>query len=122
LVIQTNMPTTAPVTICISHWLMKEKDLPSRYLTGEVIHETSKAVLFEGSVEVGLRANCMRCGLEITHPVSRYVGYGPTCCGHLGISRPAQITADMIQAVSARIKEFTKMKVWIPKSQIEELR
>jgi hypothetical protein len=28
----------------------------------------------------------------------------------------------MIQAVSARIKEFTKMKVWIPKSQIEELR
>ncbi len=32
--------------------------------------------------------NCHRCGRNLTHPVSMYVGFGPVCSEYLGVDRP----------------------------------
>jgi SNF2 family DNA or RNA helicase len=96
----------------IPQWLAKDRKL-SMFLDGNVIRQTEKAYYIEGTAEVRPSTFCLRCGRELTHPVSLLVGYGPFCSEELGIERPDMSSAE---ALSSQIKSFTKFAGWFPKS------
>ncbi len=86
------------------------------YLDGHVVRQTEKAFLIEGTAEVRPSINCLRCGRELTHPVSQMVGYGPFCSQELGIDRPDMSSAE---AFAEQIKTSTKFSAWFPRAHTE---
>jgi len=105
--------------IKIASWLAK-KYSTSQELQGKIEAETEKAVLFKGSAYAKETTHCMRCGRELTHPSSKLVGFGPTCCKKLGVHWPSknELTEEQIEKVKSEISEV-KIKQWLPKSQIK---
>lgn len=86
------------------------------YLDGNVIRQTEKAFLIEGTAEVRPSIDCLRCGRELTHPISQMVGYGPVCSQELGIDRPDMSSAE---AFAEQIKTSTKFSAWFPRAYTE---
>jgi SNF2 family DNA or RNA helicase len=103
------------IRLKIPFWLANIENLAME-LEGEVLGETSKAILVEGTMVLGPSINCRRCGRDLTHPASRVVGVGPECCEHWGISRPDY---DHAVELNELLKEKMKFKRWFPKSRIE---
>ena len=102
------------VTVTLPKWLSRAENLPL-ILEGEIEAETARGVLFTGCALVRPSVTCLRCGRELTNPVSRTVGVGPECCVHWGISRPDYESS---VALDALIREKTKLTRWLPKSQV----
>lgn len=97
-----------------------DNPMPLRTMIGTVIQET------KGMVKMHLRGfgeptcNCMRCGRNLTNPVSRLYGIGPECMAKLGLVRDIEdvdgIKNDLVEI------EWTG---WVIKSAItdkEEIR
>lgn len=103
------------IIVNIPRWLAKSEGLP-QVLEGEVKAETTRGILFEGTALVAPTSTCYRCGKTLTHPVSLLVGYGPECCGLLGIERPN--LNDAVE-LTQQIRTATVVSRWFPKSQIE---
>lgn len=122
-------PTTIPsrnarcVEITIKSWLARERGV-SMNLEGDIISETSKAYKFSGNSMVKEAITCLCCGRELTHPVSRLVGYGPICCERFGVHRPDfdNLSDVELDVLKENIRKVRITDMWIPKSQILELK
>ena len=105
------------VRIFVKKWFADKNGL-SASMDGDILRETDKAVYFKGHMSVDAPVVCGRCGLELTHPISRLIGIGPTCCEHLGIPRPSEDEMD-IEGIKEQLKARTAYEGWLPKSQID---
>lgn len=101
------------IKVELPEWLMKKKDLASRHLAGRVKAAGQKAILLECYAIVKHSVHCLRCGREITEPVSRVTGYGPVCSEKLGIPREGEF-----QAIQEAVKQETLTEVWLPTSYL----
>jgi hypothetical protein len=108
------------VLIRIPLWLVEKDDWPSATMRGRVLEERGKGLLFAGHAAVMESDNCLRCGREITHPGSRWCGYGPVCAERLGIERPGVVTeAQARELVRRAVEVRTSKQGWLPKSRVE---
>jgi hypothetical protein len=113
---------TTLIQIQIKPWLARQQSLYTTLLTGEILRETEKAVLFSGSASTAPSANCHNCGREIENPISILVGYGPVCSDKLGIPREFATDPESLEKLRREVAERTQWRGWIPKSQIKEVR
>lgn len=97
--------------------------MPMRIMVGKKLKETRGMVQMELRGEIIQEVNpvCMKCGRELTNPVSQYFGIGPECGGHHYIS-PFETDAELRQAVAETRKQLQSVTWtgWIIKSAIEE--
>lgn len=107
-------------TIQIKPWLARQQSLYTRILTGEILRETEKAILFSGSAATTPSATCHNCGRQIENPISILVGYGPICSDNLGIPRDFPTDPESMEKLRREVGERTQFRGWIPKSQIVE--
>lgn len=99
------------------------KPMPMRIMVGRKLKETKGMVQMElrGEVVQELNHTCMKCGRELTNPVSQYFGIGPECGGH-NYTSPFDTEAELRQAIGEtqkRLREIT-WTGWVIKSAIEE--
>lgn len=96
--------------------------MPLRIMVGTKHQETSGMVYMKlhGDITQERSFVCMKCGRELTNPVSQYFGIGPECGGHNYIN-PFNSDAELREAVSNYRKELNKIvwEGWIIKSAIE---
>ena len=91
----------------------KNIPMPLRTMQGKILKETEKSVYMHlhGSIKPTIR--CMRCGRELTNPVSRKYFLGIECIQKVGIFRDVNdiegIKEDLVK---------TEWTGWIPKSSI----
>lgn len=97
--------------------------MPLRVMVGKKLKETKGMVKMELRGEIIQEVNpvCMKCGRELTNPVSQYFGIGPECGGHHYVN-PFETEAELRQAVAETRKQLQKITWtgWIIKSAIEE--
>ena len=97
--------------------------MPMRVMVGKKLKETKGMVKMELRGEIIQEVNpvCMKCGRELTNPVSQYFGIGPECGGHHYIS-PFETDAELRQAVAETRKQLQNITWtgWVIKSAIEE--
>ena len=90
--------------------------MPLRTMTGTVLQETKGMVKMRlhgvGKPEI----HCMRCGRELTNPVSRHYGIGPECMSKIGF---VGIAIDDIETIREKLQEVT-WEGWVIKSAIIE--
>lgn len=92
-----------------------DNPMPLRTMQGYAEKET-KGMIYMHLHGVGLKEiRCMRCGKELTHPVSRHYGIGPECIKKVGI------VADMddVEGIKEQL-EKVEWEGWIVKSAIVE--
>lgn len=97
--------------------------MPMRIMVGKKLKETKGMVKMELRGEIIQEVNpvCMKCGRELTNPVSQYFGIGPECGGHNYIN-PFETEAELRQAVEKTRKKLQSITWtgWVIKSAIEE--
>lgn len=90
--------------------------MPLRTMTGVILQETRGMVKMRlhgmGKPEI----HCMRCGRELTNPVSRHYGIGPECMSKIGF---IGIAIDEIDLIREKLQNVT-WEGWIIKSAITE--
>lgn len=62
-----------------------DNPMPLRTMTGTVEKETAGMVYMKLHGQALETITCMRCGKELTHPVSRHYGIGPECMKKVGM-------------------------------------
>lgn len=101
----------------------KGKPMPMRIMVGRKLKETKGMVQMElrGEIVQELNHTCMKCGRELTNPVSQYFGIGPECGGHHYIS-PFETDAELQQAVEETRKQLQGITWtgWVIKSALEK--
>ena len=89
--------------------------MPLRTMRGTVEKETRGMVYMKlhGAGQQEIR--CLRCGKELTHPISRHYGIGPECMKKLGI------VADIedVESIKEQLVNVT-WEGWIIKSSITQ--
>lgn len=60
--------------------------MPLRTMIGTVIKETKGMVYMKLHGQAQEEIHCLRCGRELTNPISRIYGIGPECLSKLGLS------------------------------------
>lgn len=89
--------------------------MPLRTMQGTIEQETRGMVKMKLH-GVGLQEiHCLRCGKELTHPVSRHYGIGPECMKKLGIV--ADI--DDVESIKEQLVNV-EWEGWVIKSAITE--
>ena len=95
----------------------KEKNCPV-YFQGAILKETTKAVYVYGYGHIDPLVRCVRCGRELTNPVSKEVGIGPECIKHWGMGG-----IPMDDSTTEEQKEFMRATIqgkvvnsWFPRS------
>lgn len=99
--------------------------MPLCTMVGTVVKETKGMVYLDlhGDTDGKPVQYCMKCGRQITNPVSRYFGLGPECGGH-GYTNPFTSEEALHSAVDAYRKEVLQKMTWtgwVPKSAIKEM-
>ena len=88
--------------------------MPLRTMTGKVLQETKGMVKMElhgvGKPEIC----CMRCGRELTNPISRHYGIGPECMTKIGF---VGVAIDDVDTIKEKLQNLT-WTGWIIKSAI----
>jgi hypothetical protein len=82
-----------------------DNPMPLRTMVGVILDETPgmyKMKLHGMGIET---IRCLRCGRELTHPVSRYYGIGPECLSKLGFSRDVDI--EDVQNIQKQLTNVT---------------
>ena len=90
-----------------------DNPMPLRTMTGIVEKETNGMVYMNLRGEGFPTCTCMRCGRELTNPISKYYGIGPECMSKLGFV--CDITE--VEAIKLGMREI-KWSGWIIKSAI----
>lgn len=87
--------------------------MPLRTMQGTIVKETAKSVYMHLHGSTKPVIHCMRCGKELTNPVSRHYGLGIECLTKVGIiADPNEV--DKIKEQLVKIEGFW----WIPRSSI----
>ena len=87
--------------------------MPLRTMVGTIEKETRGMVYMKLTGRGLATCTCMRCGRELTNPVSRYYGIGPECMSKLGLVREL----DDVEGIKEDLAEL-KWEGWIIKSAI----
>jgi hypothetical protein len=97
--------------------------MPMRIMVGKKLKETKGMVKMElrGEIIQDNNPTCMKCGRELTNPVSQYFGIGPECGGHHYIS-PFETDAELQQAIEETRKQLQSVTWtgWVIKSALEK--
>ncbi len=97
--------------------------MPLRTMVGESIKETRGMIYMKlhGDIYAERICTCMKCGRELTNPVSQYFGIGPECGNH-GYVNPFKSDAELKAAVASYKKQLQNItwEGWIIKSAIIE--
>lgn len=98
--------------------------MPLRTMVGTVEKETPGMVYMKlhGDITGRVTLFCMKCGKQITNPVSQFFGMGPECGGHHYVS-PFESEEDLQAAVEAYRRDYLQKitwEGWIIKSAITE--
>ena len=97
--------------------------MPLRTMVGTIEKETPGMVYMKlhGDIYADRIMTCMKCGRQITNPVSQYFGMGPECGGHNYVN-PFDSEVELKSAVASYRKELQNIKWegWIIKSAITE--
>ena len=88
--------------------------MPMRKMVGKIKRETAKAYYAELHGQALPVVTCMRCGRELTNPVSRHYGLGIECIQKVGIP----FSVDDVENIKEALIDV-KWSGWIPKSAIE---
>ena len=95
-----------------------DNPMPLRTMTGTVVKETRGMVYMKlhgvGRAEVC----CMRCGRNLTNPISRHYGIGPECMQKIGF---IGIEIDAVDLIKEKLQNVT-WEGWIIKSAITDRR
>lgn len=92
-----------------------DKPMPLRIMTGRVIKETRGMIYMQLHGQGLETIHCMRCGRELTHPVSRHYGIGPECMQKVGMF----CDIDDISQIKEKLVDI-KWEGWIIRSAIIE--
>ena len=101
-----------------------DNPMPLRTMIGKKIKETRGMVYMElhGDTTAKVMHTCLRCGRQITNPVSQYFGMGPECGGH-NYTSPFDTEEELKAAVEAyrrNVLQKITWSGWIIKSWILE--
>lgn len=107
------LQTGSITNVQVPRWFAKQNECPTE-MEGRVIAETDHAIRFRGHIPTKPYSVCVRCGRDLTHPVSVIVGIGPECAEHWGIDRSR--FESMEPAELTQILGEMEFDVWIPKS------
>ena len=91
--------------------------MPLRTMTGTVEKETRGMVYMKLHGEGRPTITCIRCGRELTNPVSRKYGIGPECITHFPML--AKYAVDDVAGIKEQLTNMT-WEGWIIKSAITE--
>ncbi len=107
------------IKVLLPSWFIKDKNIETRELIGDVEVVTNKAVKITGNANIRSSEKCLRCGRTITNPVSIKYGIGPECSKKIGLSR--DIETGEYEDIKKELIENTKVEMFFPKSiaQIE---
>ena len=87
--------------------------MPLRTMQGTIVKETAKSVYMHLHGSTKPVVHCMRCGRELTNPISRCYGLGIECIQKVGIvARPDEV--EKIKEQLVKVEGYW----WIPKSSI----
>lgn len=99
--------------------------MPMRTMVGTKVKETRGMVYMDLHCDILSERTtvCMKCGKELTNPVSQYFGVGPECGGHNYIN-PFNSEKELHEAVENYRKQLQNIKWsgWIIKSAIVSLK
>ena len=87
--------------------------MPLRTMTGTVEKETAGMVYMKLHGQGLETITCMRCGKELTHPISRHYGIGPECMKKVGMF----CDIDSVDEIKEKLVDV-KWEGWIIKSSI----
>ena len=125
-----DMPKTGEIKITVKKYMTEQatptfdfmekwngnKPMPLRTMTGTVLQETKGMVKMRlhgvGKAEIC----CMRCGRELTNPISRHYGIGPECMQKIGF---VGVAIDDVDLIKEKLQELT-WEGWVIKSAIIE--
>src|SRR5690606_8138241 len=110
-----SVATRADVTVRVPVWWAQQHDCATE-MVGDIVDETAQAIRFRGRIPAIRRTHCLRCGRELTHPVSLIVGIGPFCAEKLGIDRSRYEVLPPEDV--ARLLGEIVVDLWIPKSVV----
>ena len=100
-----------------------DNPMPLRTMVGDIIQETRGMYFMRlhGDITEKITRTCMKCGRELTNPVSQYFGIGPECGGHNYVN-PFNSEEELEKAVEAYREELNKTvwTGWVIKSAITE--
>lgn len=87
--------------------------MPLRTMVGTIEKETTGMVYMKlhGDITSRVTQYCMKCGREITNPVSKFFGMGPECGGHHYVS-PFNNENELARAVEEYRKNYLQKIVW----------
>lgn len=104
--------------------------MPLMIMVGDKVKETKPddpyhgMIFFKlhGDITSTLTQHCLRCGQEITNPVSQYFGMGPKC-GHHNYTNPFATEEELYAAVNKYRKYLQSLtwEGWVAKSAIVEM-
>lgn len=106
--------------IKLPKWISEAEGLP-RYATVEIDAESRTHFhIVAGHGTVDAPVHCFRCGLDLTHDVSRILGIGPICCEKLGISWVADTESpEAIERLRGELVRATTFEdKWVSKSRV----
>ena len=87
--------------------------MPLRTMQGTVLKETAKSVYMHLHGSVKPVVHCMRCGRELTNPISRHYGLGTECLGKVGIL----VDPDEVEKIKEQLVKI-EGNWWIPRTSI----
>ena len=98
--------------------------MPLRTMVGTIEKETPGMVYMKlhGDITSKVTQYCMKCGKQITNPVSQFFGMGPECGGHHYVN-PFESEEELKEAVERYRRDYLQKIVWegwIIKSAITE--
>lgn len=90
-----------------------DKPMPMRTMVGTVEKETSGMVYMHlhGDITSTVTEYCMKCGKQITNPVSQFFGMGPECGGH-NYTNPFESDEELKATVENYRKEHLQKITW----------
>lgn len=103
----------------IPAWLAQSSNAVTEFVAIPLA-ETEKAVYLWGHGTGEATGSCMRCGRELTHPVSILAGIGPECGQHYwdeSILGPYGMTEAHLERLRQMVRDI-KIDGWFPKSRL----
>jgi hypothetical protein len=100
-----------------------DEPMPFRVMVGKVVKETRGMVMMNLHCIPLETTHCMRCGKELTHPVSKLYGVGPECGSHAYLN-PFNTMEELQEALDDVKKKLASIqwRGWIIKTAITEVK
>ena len=93
----------------------KDNPMPLKIMTGTKEKETRGMVYMKLHGQADATVRCMRCGRQLTNPISQHYGIGPECMSKLGLV----CDIDDIETIKKKLVDVV-WEGWVIKSAIIE--